>query len=527
MAKSQKRQTPNEVLDRKRVARKLLNSVLISEFSHDAHYILDHEARFIYANPAAYGRLGYQEEELLRMTWWDVEKGVTKAQFKKLLKPNQTATFEATHFPKEGPAYPVEISIASLTLDGAIFLFASGRDITERKKSEQNLKALNETLEERAAQRAAVAEKRADMLRILTSELTYAEQRARRKLAQTLHDHLQQILVAAKLRVSALSTKPFDTGIQEIFREIDSQLAQSIEITRSLSTELSPSILFHAGLVPALQWLSREMEEKHGLAVKLDADESIRVEAEDIRILLFDSIRELLFNVVKHGGVDKAEVKVRTPRKNRIRITVSDKGKGFDTTHLDGATMAGFGLLSLQQRFELLGGVVEIESSKGAGAVIAVEAPLQKETVDSQNPSRPHESSSEQLHAIQGPIRVLLADDHEMVRNGIAELLNGEEQMEVVAQAPDGEKALALVAEAQPDVAILDIAMPIMNGIETAREIRRKWPHVRIIGLSSHDGKEMAQAMISAGASAFLTKGGPSEDLIQAVRGSEDRNQSD
>jgi DNA-binding NarL/FixJ family response regulator len=113
---------------------------------------------------------------------------------------------------------------------------------------------------------------------------------------------------------------------------------------------------------------------------------------------------------------------------------------------------------------------------------------------------------------------VLLADDHKIVRQGLAGLLEIEPDIVVVGEAEDGEEAVELARQLQPDVVIMDVTMPRMSGIEATRLIRRDLANTRVIGLSMHAASDMAGAMCAAGATAYLPKGGPSEDLIAAIR---------
>ena len=113
---------------------------------------------------------------------------------------------------------------------------------------------------------------------------------------------------------------------------------------------------------------------------------------------------------------------------------------------------------------------------------------------------------------------MLLADDHEIVRQGLVGILQIEPDIEVVGEAADGEDAVELARKLQPDVVIMDVTMPRMTGIEATQLIRRELPKTRVIGLSMHAESDMAEAMRAAGAFAYLTKGGPSEDLIAAIR---------
>lgn len=116
-------------------------------------------------------------------------------------------------------------------------------------------------------------------------------------------------------------------------------------------------------------------------------------------------------------------------------------------------------------------------------------------------------------------IRVLIVDDHHIVREGLAGLLRLERDLDIIGEASDGVMAVKLAGELSPDVIVMDVSMPLMNGIEATREIHRALPDIRIIGLSMHEKEDMAAAMRDAGAAAYLSKDGPSTDLVAAIRG--------
>jgi DNA-binding NarL/FixJ family response regulator len=115
-------------------------------------------------------------------------------------------------------------------------------------------------------------------------------------------------------------------------------------------------------------------------------------------------------------------------------------------------------------------------------------------------------------------IRVILADDHAVVRKGIHDFLEEEEDIQVVAEATNGEEAVALTVEHQPDVAVLDIQMPQLTGIEAARQIKAKAPEVRILVLTAYDDDPYIFAMLQAGASGYVLKNAPADELTRAVR---------
>lgn len=115
-------------------------------------------------------------------------------------------------------------------------------------------------------------------------------------------------------------------------------------------------------------------------------------------------------------------------------------------------------------------------------------------------------------------IKVLLVDDHQMMREGLRKIIEEEGDITIIAEAASGEEAIELTRKHSPDVIVMDVNMPGMNGIEATRKILSSIPDVRIIGLSLHDSKDVATAMKSAGASAYLSKTEATQDLCDTIR---------
>jgi DNA-binding NarL/FixJ family response regulator/signal transduction histidine kinase len=387
--------------------------------------------------------------------------------------------------------------------------------------------ALRSRIERDHARR--VAEQRAEQLRALAAELVQAEQRERRRLAKVLHDHLQQLLVGAKFNVGALKAKVKTKMQQETTRILAETLDEAIKAARSLTAELSPPILHDRGLGPALEWLGRQMHEKHGLTVAVHADDYAEPEAEEIRIFLFEAARELLFNAVKHAGIDHADVRLSRIEGDRIMLTVADDGAGFDPRRLDavGGSEGGFGLFSIRERLGYLGGHMTVDSAPGRGTRFTLVTPLRLAvTIEAgkaaAEPPAGRADAAVQAEAVllsAGPrIRVLLADDHAVMREGMACLLREQPDIEIVGQASDGQEAVDLARQLKPDVVIMDVAMPHLDGLAATRLIMGEMPQVRVIGLSLHEAADMADAMRAAGAAAYLSKAGPADDLLAAIR---------
>jgi signal transduction histidine kinase len=158
---------------------------------------------------------------------------------------------------------------------------------------------------------------------------------------------------------------------------VDGLIAESLDITRSLTADLSHAILCRSGLAAALRWLGRWFQDRFALNVVVEAEEDADVD-EEFRVALFRSVRELLFNVVRHARVKSARVRLSRAADGRVRIAVSDDGTGFDPEALRARerTDGSFRLSSLRGRLELLGKQLEVDSAQDRGASVTMLAPL-------------------------------------------------------------------------------------------------------------------------------------------------------
>ncbi len=346
---------------------------------------LDAQGRFLRVNEKLRQILGYRCEEVRGMHFADLSEPQTTqtdlAKYPRLMRGElPTYAVEKRYLRRDGQGIWVRVTRSVQRDDGGqpAYSIAIVEDITQRKLAEQQLKELNETLERRVAERTAEVERQVAQLRAMTTELTLAEHRERQRIAKVLHDHLQQLLVGARFNMATAQAQIADPQVRESLDFINKLLDDSVSATRSLTTELFPPILHAGTFAEALRWLIRWMREKHDLQVHLKADDGMEPQAEEIRLVLFEATRELLFNIVKHAGVREACLEMAQHDGDRVRITIADSGKGFDVASLRPAdrTEGGFGMTSIRQRLRLLGGQIEIQSTPGHGTRATLVAPL-------------------------------------------------------------------------------------------------------------------------------------------------------
>ncbi len=365
---------------------------------------------------------------------------------------------------------------------------------------------------------------RAAQLQQLALELTEAEERERHRLAGILHDDLQQTLAAANFHVNLLPRHAAQNGLEKAVRSLSDILQQAIEKSRRLSHDLSPPTLRQNGLVAALHWLADRMQQMHGLGVEVDAAAEAEPPDMSLQMFLFRSAQEFLFNVIKHAKTGQAYLQLsRTD--DLVRLLVRDRGVGFQPEE-KADRPAGFGLFSIRERAVLLGGKVHIESARGQGSSFVLTMPWQwaGTGTDLENEFRAGETvpeiAPEPEAGVTSPVlRVALVDDHQVMRSGIRALLVDQENIDVIAEADNGMDAVELAGRYHPDVMLMDVAMPRMNGVEATRRIKALYPDIRIIGLSMFNDPETAARMRQAGAEAYLCKTGSGEALIRAVQG--------
>ena len=427
----------------------------------------------------------------------------------------------------DGSSFPVELAISENLLDEHVTYTVLLRDITERKKVQEHMRGWTIELEQRVAERTRELVHSRTRLRALASELTLTEQRERQRIAAELHDYLAQLLVFGRIKLS--QAKRGNLGpAAELVQELDEMLDEALTYTRSLVAQLTPPVLREFGLVVAIRWLAEQMRRQE-LTVVVHCDLELAQMPEDQAVLLFQSARELLINVAKHAKTAQASIAVWI-EKGMLHLCVADEGVGFDQTNsTDNFSAPMFGLFSIRERMDALGGRMTVESSQGHGTKITLIIPyaareeLEPVAVDTDDRSTPKPLDRLPLAASQefegsGRTRVLLVDDHAMLRQGLRTVLESYADIEVVGEASNGEQAVMLAKSLQPDVVIMDINMPGMDGIEATRRLKLEQPATLVIGLSVHNNWQVEEVMREAGAVSFLAKDAAIEQLHATIQ---------
>jgi PAS domain S-box-containing protein len=358
----------------------------ILESIQDDFYVLDHEWKFVYASRLFTSRIGLEPHDFVGNSIWQMfpkhAGTILEENFRASMEKREVRRFEVGG--RYTPAWYRMTSFPSA--EGITVL---GTDITEQKRAEEALQEnqkqlalLNETLEQRVREQTAE-------LRRLASDLSKAEHQERHRISHILHDDLQQRLYAIQMQVEFLrqSQTVQDNELQGELTQVAEQLAEILAITRHLSIDLSPPVLPNEGLAQAIRWLAGQMHEQHGLNVELHAPGSFALQDEAMQVLLFNCVRELLFNIVKHAGVNGAVVELKWID-DRLQIEVCDQGQGFPASKLRTAnsgtqetndeSQTSFGLPTILHRLSLFGGDMQIKSEPGAGAQVILTIPIEE-----------------------------------------------------------------------------------------------------------------------------------------------------
>jgi PAS domain S-box-containing protein len=331
--------------------------------------LIDKRGQIIEGNPALSAMLGYALEELRGLEFIRINPAddgeLSRATFQQLLSGEQNVCRLETRYVRKDGWVGWGRLVISLVRDAGgkpQFVIALFEDITERRESEEKIRTYQEQLQS------------------LASELSLTEERERRRLATVLHDHIAQLLVLAKCKFEKMQESTLYRSVTKPIEEIRKLIEESIRYTRSLVFELSPPILYDLGFEATMEWLGEHMHEQYGLVVEVEDDDRSKDLDNEVRVLLFRAVRELLFNVLKHAQASGAKVRMRRVG-DCLRVVVEDDGVGFAPEKLSATSgkVEGFGLFSIRERLNYFGGRMEIDSPPGKVTRVILTVPLQSD----------------------------------------------------------------------------------------------------------------------------------------------------
>ncbi len=245
-------------------------------------------------------------------------------------------------------------------------------EIEDRIKAEEALRQSEE-------RHRSLAEK----LRQLASELSLAEERERRRIASELHDSIVQTLVFSKFKIETIIKALLGTSLEGSLNEIHAHIKKSVQDLRTLIFDISPPVLYDFGLEPALETLALQIQQRHGIKLSFHDDESEKKLHNDLKVLLYHAVRELLVNMVKHAVANNGSIETRKEDKS-IAIIVEDDGIGFAPSTVSCADdkKACFGLFNIRERLGHFGGRMQIDSAPGRGSRFILTAPLESNSTE-------------------------------------------------------------------------------------------------------------------------------------------------
>lgn len=344
----------------------------ISKFALEFFWEIDSQGSFTYVSPGIVKILGFDSHELVQnLKLYDICKAGDKVKLKAKISNFHTSRKQVLNkrylcAHKNGSEIWLQISGFPIFNSESVFVGYRGvcKDITSRVKSDilkkKNLKEI------KAYQ---------NKLKILNSELTLAEEKERRKIAEYLHDGISQTLSFINIKLTSLLNDEHTQKTQKIIRESSDLVRDTIAKSRLLTYDLSPPILYERGLIPAIQWKLDQIDEKYNLDTLLQANNIVFNFNDDVKILLYRTICELLANVIKHANANLINIEI-IKENEYFCIYVKDNGKGFK--YQQGKNLVknrGFGLFSIHERLKFIDGSITIHSEIEKGTEVMLKIP--------------------------------------------------------------------------------------------------------------------------------------------------------
>jgi PAS domain S-box-containing protein len=365
-------------------------------------------------------------------------------------------------------------------------------------------------------------------LRQLSGRLLQLQDEERRRIARDLHDVTGQKIALLSMSLDRLGrlVGSQDSEVEETFEETRDVVRKIGEEIRTLSYLLHPPLLDESGLASAVRWYAEGFQKRSGIHLSVDIAPGLGRLSMEVETALFRVVQESLTNVHRYSGSPDAEIRIFA-EDGELRLEVVDHGKGIEAgtarTLIDGIASLGVGIPGMRERLRQLGGQLEVDFGRSGTRVLAnvplrpaeAEIPVPDDTESSVHDTTRDSDSVSRSDARR---RILIADDHEVMRRGVRGLLESHNEWAVCGEAFEGKEAVVKSRELRPDLIIMDINMPGLTGIAAAQQIRRENPSAKILFFSVHESAQTVREVVNAGAQGYVAKSRAGHDLVDAVR---------
>ena len=366
-----------------------------------------------------------------------------------------------------------------------------------------------------------------ESLRQLSARLLQLQDEERRRIARDLHDTTGQKLAIQSILLARLdkASKGLDEESRKLLAECKTLNAQLVDEVRTVSYLLHPPLLDELGLASAVEWYAEGFARRTGIATDVKISPKFLRLPPDIEVTFFRIVQESLTNVHRYSGSSTAYVRL-TATADQVIVEVGDHGKGIESEKLNArnGTVAplGVGIQGMRERMRQLSGTLEIKSKPRSGTVVIATLPMARPSNESTDDNDDLQSgtgtqtSSPLANGVRK--RILIADDHEMLRRGVCTALQKQTGWELCGEAVNGREAVEKATRLQPDLVIMDVEMPVLNGLAAAREILRNCPQTKILIFTVHESDQIVKDIYAAGVHACLSKDKGGRDLLRVVR---------
>ena len=380
----------------------------------------------------------------------------------------------------------------------------------------QEISQLMETsLRERIGENAALAHRRGIQLENLRQALLQTERQERKRLARIVHDELQQILVALRLKSAIFRDHAQED--QNKYEELVQMADEAILSARDITFRLTLPEDNERSFIDMIQSLVIEFNRRYNLFISLDVSRFEEPQRSGVSELVYQAIRELLFNVVKHAQV-KSAILLMKKESGFDSYCVKDHGVGFDVGSLktnEKYMRSGLGLLDMRNHLALIGGEVKIISQVKEGTEVWLNIPTTMPSI-SQRPASDINIST--LSENQSFLKVFVVDDNEALRHMVVQLLNADPALHVIAEASSGPEAVELADSIDFDILLIDYSLPGYCGAEALTYIKEKKSNFTAIGFTSFDQSETINHFMKAGTKKVVVKGEDAALLLKACK---------